>query len=360
MNAVNTSNKRSSKTKPVNGDLLPNVEGPALRFIALDVIEAKAQVRTEFHDDTLAELAADIKARGMLQPVLLRPAGDKFIIIAGERRIRAARLAELPAVPAIIGEVSDSQAENMQLAENIQREELSLNDLAAAVRKLYDREGKLDKVAAIVHKSKSWVSKHLSLSCPQFGYAAKQLLEDGVTDDLELLTTFNALDQVDYHAARELAGKIRARKAGRKEAREALANAKKEAEEYQAQQEKAKPAAAKKVKNEPPPFNPGIELHESFDLLHEENGPTVPEIISKYTNEQQASMVEHYAEDHGAGTTVKDMPPLEQMRALAAYCSGQYTDDREAAAFVLGARGEELTLAALLNECIAIWKQWNK
>jgi ParB/RepB/Spo0J family partition protein len=347
--------KKTPKAQPLNGDLLPNLEGPALRFIALDAIEAKGQVRTEFNEPSIADLAEDIKTRGMLQAVLLRPSldGNKYIIIAGERRIRAARLAGLAAVPAIVGEVSESQAADMQLAENIQREDLSLKDVAAAVRRLYDREGKIDKVTQIVKKSKSWVSKHLSVSCPDFGYQARQMLEQGVTDDLELLTTLNALYKIDYETAQQLGNKIRAGKAGRKEARDLLAKAKKEAEEHQAELAKEKSAQPKqkKKKDEPPPFYPGNTLHAVIDILQEENPPMIAEVLGKFDDKQKQLMLDIAADAHQRGHLVMDLQPIDKMRRLMAYqTSENYVDDIDNTAFLMGAFGIEFTLENLLNE----------
>jgi ParB/RepB/Spo0J family partition protein len=347
--------KKTPKAQPLNGDLLPNLEGPALRFVALDAIEAEVQVRTEFDEPSIADLAEDIKKRGMLQPVLLRPAlnGNKYIIIAGERRIRAARLAGLTAVPAIVGEVSESQAADMQLAENIQREDLSLKDVAAAVRRLYDREGKIDKVTEIVKKSKSWVSKHLSVSCPEFGYQARQMLEEGVTDDLELLTTLNALYKIDYHTAQQLGNKIRAGKAGRKEARELLAKAKKEAEEDQAQLAKQKSAQPKqkKKKDEPPPFSAGNALNAVMDLLQEENPPTIAEVLGKFDSKQKQLMLDLAADAHQRGHLVKDLEAIDKVRHLAAYhASTGYVDDIDNTGFLIGAFEVEFTIENLLME----------
>ncbi|MDB5824591.1 MAG: plasmid-partitioning protein ParB [Herminiimonas sp.] len=222
-----------------NGDLLPNTKGPALRFIALDAITCLPQVRTVFKIDTLQQLADDIKARGMLQPVLLRPSSEdgKYLVIAGERRVRAAWMIGLRAVPAIVGDATAEQADEMQLAEYIQREELSLADTARAVRQLFDREGKLDKVAAIVHKSKSWVCKHLAVTQPDFGWRAKRLLENGTTEDLELLTLVSSIEKLDWKAATDIEEGILAGTCDRAKARTILQNVK--ATIAQAKQEEA-------------------------------------------------------------------------------------------------------------------------
>lgn len=350
---VKATSKKARKPQPLNGNLLPDTEGPALRFIALDVIDAHAQVRTEFDEDSLAELADDIKVRGLLQPVLLRPSTDgRYIIIAGERRIRAARIAGLPAVPAIVGDTSEQQADDMQLAENIQREDLSLADTARAVRKLYDREGKLDLVAAIVKKSKSWVSKHLAVTCPDFDWKARKLLEEGITDDLELLNTLSAIDKLDYHAAMGLDKAIRAGKAGRKEARAILAQAKKANEQRRADMK----AAKKKEKQqgpkqpEPPKFNPNDEVWELRHTLRQQEHPAIAELVAKYTDQEQAEILATFDNQYQDGALVAHLEPIDKMRRLVNLNADGFDDDFDNVVFMMGAFGMELTLTSVLTE----------
>src|SRR5690242_13057923 len=83
------------------------------------------QPRVEFNEEALAELADSIRERGVLQPILLRPDGDGYMIIAGERRWRAAQRAQLHAIPAIVREIDESTVAELALIENIQREDLN-------------------------------------------------------------------------------------------------------------------------------------------------------------------------------------------------------------------------------------------
>lgn len=156
----------------------------SVELVPLDRIDVLPQVRTEFDQESLQELAQDIQARGLLQPVLLNPHLDRFTLIAGERRLRACRLAGLAAIPALITKASAEKAEDIQLAENVQREQLNLADTAKAVRRLFDRLGSLQAVADRVKKSRPWVSKHLAVTCAGFCWTARRLLEDGVSEDL--------------------------------------------------------------------------------------------------------------------------------------------------------------------------------
>jgi ParB family chromosome partitioning protein len=99
----------------------------------------KYQPRTRMDEKALAELAASIKAQGLMQPLLVRPVGrDQYELIAGERRWRAAQIAGLAEVPVLVREVADSAALAMALIENIQREDLNPIEEAAGLQRLVD------------------------------------------------------------------------------------------------------------------------------------------------------------------------------------------------------------------------------
>lgn len=94
------------------------------------------QPRKTFHEESISELAESIKEHGILNPIIVRPSGEKYEIIAGERRYRGAIIAELKEIPAIIKKVSDDGARIISLIENIQREDLNDVDRAAALKEL--------------------------------------------------------------------------------------------------------------------------------------------------------------------------------------------------------------------------------
>jgi ParB family chromosome partitioning protein len=97
------------------------------------------QPRSRMDETALQELSASIRQHGMMQPIVVRPIGsDRYEIIAGERRFRAAKLADLTEVPVIVREVSDENALAMALIENIQREDLNPLEEAQAIRRLLD------------------------------------------------------------------------------------------------------------------------------------------------------------------------------------------------------------------------------
>src|SRR5213082_720404 len=107
--------------------------------IDIDLIEPSPyQPRTKFHEQALDELARSIKTSGIIQPLVVRPIGNKFQLIAGERRWRAAQRAGLTKVSSIVKQVPDELALEMTLVENIQREDLNPMEAARAFERLMD------------------------------------------------------------------------------------------------------------------------------------------------------------------------------------------------------------------------------
>lgn len=128
------------------------------------------QPRVQFKEEAIDELADSIMERGVLQPILLRPHGDGFEIVAGERRWRAAQRARLHTIPAIVREIDDSTAAEIALIENVQREDLNAIEEAEGYRQLIERHGHTqDNIAKLVHKSRSHVANLLRLlDLPEF------------------------------------------------------------------------------------------------------------------------------------------------------------------------------------------------
>ena len=125
-----------------------------------------AQPRKQFDDDALNQLADSITENGLLQPIAVRPKklGTGYIIIAGERRWRAARLAGLDEVPVIIKDVSDEQAAALALIENLQREDLNPIEVAEGCHQLIEKYGLTQETAAKkLGKSRSSVPNSLRL-----------------------------------------------------------------------------------------------------------------------------------------------------------------------------------------------------
>ena len=122
------------------------------------------QPRRNFAEEALKELADSIREKGVLEPVWLRPAGEFFELIAGERRFRAAQLAGLPEIPALLHEVSDVVAREMALIENLQREDLDLIEEAEGYRDLMREAGLTQEaVSQRIGKARATVANALRL-----------------------------------------------------------------------------------------------------------------------------------------------------------------------------------------------------
>jgi ParB family transcriptional regulator, chromosome partitioning protein len=138
----------------------------AVRDIPLEkVIPNPGQPRITWHEDTLAELAASIREHGVLQPILVRPAGNEYEIIAGERRWRASKLAGKETIPAIVERFDDATALEIALIENLQREDLSPLDEAVIYKKMTDELGySIRNLATKLSKDKGYVENRLRLA----------------------------------------------------------------------------------------------------------------------------------------------------------------------------------------------------
>ena len=158
--------------------------GDRLASLPLDLLSrGKYQPRVDMRPESLDELAASIKAQGLIQPILVRPLGrpdpgesQRYEIIAGERRWRAAQMAGLAEIPAVIREVPDEAAVAMALIENIQRENLNPLEEARALSRLIEEFGLTHQSAAeAVGRSRVAVSNLLRLM--ELADEVKQLLE---------------------------------------------------------------------------------------------------------------------------------------------------------------------------------------
>src|SRR5689334_21635541 len=119
----------------------PAREGTAQGPLQIDIDQIEPspfQPRTRFREEALEELARSVKSSGIIQPLVVRPVGSRFQLIAGERRWRAAQRAGLDKVPAIVRQVSDELALEMTLVENIQREDLNAIEAARAFDRLME------------------------------------------------------------------------------------------------------------------------------------------------------------------------------------------------------------------------------
>jgi ParB family chromosome partitioning protein len=182
----------------------------ALMTLAVNRIRpGKYQPRTKMDQEALAELAASIKSQGLLQPVLVRPVDrDRYELIAGERRWRAAQMAGLDHVPALVREVPDEAALAMALIENIQRENLNAMEEAAGLQRLV-QEFKMthQQAADSVGRSRSAASnllRLLNLAKPVQAMVMEGVLEMGHARALLSLDGAKQVEAAKRTAARGL------------------------------------------------------------------------------------------------------------------------------------------------------------
>jgi ParB family transcriptional regulator, chromosome partitioning protein len=154
-----------------------------LRQLPIDSLRpGKYQPRTRMDEASLAELAESIRARGVIQPIVVRPLGDEqYEILAGERRWRAARIANQPRIPAVVKEVPDEAALGIGLIENIQREDLNSIEEANGLKRLIE-EFKLthEEVARAIGRSRTAVTNLLRLL--ELAPAVQEMVQDGALD----------------------------------------------------------------------------------------------------------------------------------------------------------------------------------
>ena len=130
-----------------------------------DIIPNPTQPRREFDEEALAELADSIRTLGVIQPITVKPTADgRYIIISGERRWRAAQIAEIESLPAYIREVDDTNLHAMALVENVQRQDLNAIEIALSLQRLIDECGLTqDALSEKVGMKRSTVSNYMRL-----------------------------------------------------------------------------------------------------------------------------------------------------------------------------------------------------
>ena len=151
----------------------------AVRLLPIRLIDPNPeQPRRSFDEAALQELAQSIRTVGVIQPIIVRPEGERYTIIAGERRYRASRLAELEEIPAIVRDWDAQKRLEAALIENLQRDDLNPVEEAAGVRRLMDEAGLTQEAAAQrLGKSRPAVANLLRLlTLPE---SVLQLLRDG-------------------------------------------------------------------------------------------------------------------------------------------------------------------------------------
>jgi ParB family chromosome partitioning protein len=128
------------------------------------ILPNPAQPRLSYEEESLVELADSIREHGVLQPILVRPVGGQFELIAGERRWRASRMAQRDSIPAIVVEFDDETALEVSIIENLQREDVSPLEEAAMFRKMTELGYSLRQLAQKIGKDKGYVENRIRLA----------------------------------------------------------------------------------------------------------------------------------------------------------------------------------------------------
>lgn len=191
--------------------LFGNAEMPEFD-VDLDDVEIVGQVREEFEDEEqgLAELGASL-AKMQIQAIFLRvmPAGHAkpYRLVAGERRVRAARLQGLTKLRAKAKELTDEEAEDLQFAENTHRKNLTQIEEAKKIQRDLDTLGSVEAVLARHNKGRPWLSKMLSLlHLPE---QAKRLVTESISADTEVISTVRQVEKVNPAKAKELVDELK-------------------------------------------------------------------------------------------------------------------------------------------------------
>lgn len=177
--------QKQATTKPPGGG---NTGAGDLRMIALTLIDPPPKnTRTTFKKESLAELTRSVKEKGIIQPILVRPVGKRFQIVAGERRFKAANQAGLKEIPASVKNLSDEEALDAQLIENLQREDVHpLEEADGFLRMKNGSKLEIPEIAQRVAKDQRYVARRLALT---------DLIEEAREDFRdELITLAHALE----------------------------------------------------------------------------------------------------------------------------------------------------------------------
>lgn len=285
------------------GALIDN-NGQDLSMIQISEIAVKKQVREIFEDDenSLQDLANSIRAKGVLQSIIVRPIPGPipFELVAGERRLRSAKIVGLEQIPAIVRELTDEEAEDYQLAENIQRKNLTQIEIGRRLQRDLDALGSIEAVMEKHEKSRAWISKWLSiLDLPE---QAQRVVDEKLSADPEVILGVKQIEKYDPDAAKALVDDLKQTQIDKTESRKAAKDDKATKGDKKTEKPNAEGTARSKVqavkdavkppkkprKDKTPPANPDNVATEK-DRSHEEPGPVTvvengsaaPETIEK-------------------------------------------------------------------------------
>lgn len=187
---------------------------PTLQHVDPATLQRVKQVRRDRNEKADKELTASVKKNGVLMPVRVRMVSGKLTVVDGHRRTEAAIAAGLKSIPVYVAEVADAEVTAQQLIANIQREDLSLADVARSVREMHEGPGGglASYTAERLGKSPAWVSKMLLVAggdkAPGDGNIARKLIAADKVGDLETAYLLCKLEELNPEAAQEVADNI--------------------------------------------------------------------------------------------------------------------------------------------------------
>lgn len=256
---------KAVKKAPASAAKASRAKRPELTSVANVVLVPLADLLTDqnireaMDEAALQELARDIEVRGLLQPIVVTPAkGNRYQVVAGHRRAAAVRLTTARVVPAVVLKMSAADAKAAQLAENIQREDLSLLEEGRALLALRNEGMNLGALAELVNKSRSWVCKRIAC-VDNIPWTVAQLMEDGVTEDPEVILTLKELSELDWWGARQAMDRLRAGEESRDSLRELVRKAKEPKADLVGQMEGAEDNTAVKLRQTDADASPGAQ-----------------------------------------------------------------------------------------------------
>ncbi len=159
-------------------DFVGEIKINELVQLEIEKIEVEEQIREEFNELKINNLVDSIKDKGFISSLLVRKEAGKFFLVAGERRLKAAKIVGLDKVPCVVMEIKKEDVPLLQLFENIQREDLTELELNKVFQSFRDEGLTIEEIAEKVHKDKSYIHRYLSIS--KFNNEEKKKLEEGV------------------------------------------------------------------------------------------------------------------------------------------------------------------------------------
>lgn len=347
-----------------------NQSKDGVQIIELDEIEVKKQIRELFEDDdnSLLELGESLK-KLQLQPIGIRAnsAGSEkpYVLVWGERRVRGARLVGLESLEAKIIDLNDEEAKDAQFAENVHRKNFEQYEEAKRLQDDIDEGATVDDLMKKHDKSKSWVSKRLSLL--SLGEQSKRVISQDVSADVEVITAVKTIEALNPQKAKELVDDLIKNKGEKQNVRDKVNEAKAEVKPSKPKAEGVTATAkdrSHEAPSEPVVISPVVSVEETeaekeqriikntlskfyFDIY--DRGHTPADLINELDKDAKSLVSDHLRICFDSGVKSKDAA----RDALRAFRNGGFGEDGHLAfawvAFMHGACGQKFSVVNILG-----------